>query len=116
MEENMKHHHLSFKKTDRAHGHGGLEEALLEVKGVKRVVVEYDKGDVFVEYDIEECTETVIEKVIQDAGLVLDDSITQRIKRGWIHYTEDNIRDNLHVKTPSCCDIDEIERKRKELE
>lgn len=114
MEETIKKHHIKIKEA-QVSSVLKLEAVLKDIKGVKEVTVELDKGDILVEYDLEWCSEADIEKAMQDAGFVLDDSIVEKLKRGWIHYTEENEQDNLHHKPTSCCDVDEIERKRKEL-
>ncbi len=114
MEETLKHHHIKFKAIPVG-TRAELEDMLAKIKGVQKAVVDIDKGDAFVEYDLDECTEEDIEDFMVDGGFMLDDSIMQRVKRGWIHYTEENEKDNLHHRPKSCCDVDEIERKRKDL-
>lgn len=110
----LKHHHIKFKQVP---GRTALELApfLKEMKGINRVVVEMDKCDAFVEYDLEVCKEEDIEKSMVEAGFVLDEGIMQKLKRGWIHYTEENELDALETKPHSCCDVDDIERKRERL-
>jgi len=114
MEETLTHHHIRFKECP-AHLENGQEEVIREIKGVTNVKIDKEKGDVSVEYDLNKCMETDIEEAMVNAGFVLDNGFMQKLKRGYIHYTEDNERENLHHTPSSCCDTDEIERKRKEL-
>jgi hypothetical protein len=87
---------------------------LKKLKGISQVKIDVEKGDVFVEYDLLEHREEDIERWLAEAGFLLDDSYKERLKKGWIHYTEDNELDALKAKAHSCCDVEEIERKRKE--
>jgi hypothetical protein len=87
---------------------------LKKLKGISQVKIDEEKGEVFVEYDLQEHKEEDIERWMVEAGVLLDDSYMERLKRGWIHYTEDNELDALKAKAHSCCDVDEIEQKRKE--
>lgn len=114
MEETLTHHHIRFKEC-AALPSNEQEEVIKEIKGVKKVKIDKEKGDVFVEYDLSKCMEADIEEAMINAGFVLDSGFMQKLKRGYIHYTEENDRENLHHKPGSCCDVDEIERKRKEL-
>jgi hypothetical protein len=76
--------------------------------------VNVEEKEIFVEYDLEMCREEAIEHWLVQIGFVLEDSLMERIKRGWIHYTEENELDALEAKPRS--DYDEVERKKKELE
>jgi copper chaperone CopZ len=114
MEETITHHHIRFKECP-AHLNNKQEEVISAVKGVRTVKIDKEKGDVFVEYNLNECMESDIEEAMVKMGFVLDNGFMQKLKRGYIHYTEENERENLHHKPSSCCDVDEIERKRKEL-
>lgn len=49
-------------------------------------------------------------------GFILDDSLMERVERGWVHYTEENERDAFKSGGRSCCDVEEIEKKKQELE
>ncbi len=109
----LKHHHIRFKSG--ADGNPDEWEALLKkIKGVLEARVDADRGDVFVEYDLALCSEEAIEKWMAQAGFVLDDSVMERVKRGWIHYTEENEQDALSAEPHPCCDVDDKESKKKE--
>jgi hypothetical protein len=110
----LKHHHIRLR-TGPAGSPDEWEALLKKIKGVTEVRVDADRGDVYVEYDLGECCEEAIEKWMVQAGFVLYDSVMERLKRGWIHYTEENERDALSAEPHPCCDVDDKEGKKKEL-
>lgn len=114
MEETLTHHHIRFKECP-IESSSEQEEVIKVLKGVKSVKIDKEKRDAFVEYDLNKCMESDIEEAMVNAGFVLDDGFMQKLKRGYIHYTEVNDRENLQHQPSSCCDVDEIERKRKDL-
>ncbi|GMR04928.1 MAG: hypothetical protein BMS9Abin23_0849 [Thermodesulfobacteriota bacterium] len=111
----LKQQHIKFKK-----GPAGSPEdwvvAIKKIAGVTSVSIDAEKGDVFVEYDLSKCREQAIENWMVRSGFVLEDGLLERVKRGWIHYTEENEQDALTAEAGSCCDIDSVEKKRKEIE
>lgn len=113
MEETLTHHHIRFKEC-RVETAEELEGIIKEVKGVKSVEIDKEKGDAFVEYDLSRCMEADIEEAMINAGVVLDDSFTEKLKRGYIHYVEENDQENLRYQPRSCCEVDETERKKKD--
>ncbi len=107
--DNIRHHHIRFTEAPAV---GGPEEWAVELKKVNGVVgvrIEAEKRDVFVEYDLLKCREEAIEHYMVKVGFKLDDSIMERLKRGWVHYTEENEMDALGVKPRSCCTVDDKE-------
>lgn len=110
----MKHHHVRFTRTPGSGGMPEWEARLRDRHGVTEVRVCREKSEVFVEYDLLECRETDIEHWMVEEGFVLDDSLMERIKRDWIHYTEDNELDSMRARH-SCCDTTEIDRKKRKL-
>ncbi|MFQ5466292.1 MAG: hypothetical protein ACE5EI_10225 [Thermodesulfobacteriota bacterium] len=115
--EELKHHHIMYKTGPTEGGAAQWEEEIGKVKGVRKVTIDAENRDVFVEYDLVNCCEEAIEHWMVSKGFVLDDSLMERLKRGWAHYTEENERDAILSKGGhSCCDAEEIERKKKELE
>ncbi|MBE9504200.1 MAG: hypothetical protein IME96_08510 [Proteobacteria bacterium] len=109
----LKHHHMKFKKGP---GDGGVAEwvsLIMEVSGVIRVNIDAAKKDVYIEYDLEKCSEEAIEHWMNKAGFVLDDSFLGRVKRGFIHFTEENAREALSEKPRSFREVKDIEKKGK---
>lgn len=112
--DTLKHHHIKFKKAPGWGGAAEWEAKIREIQGVNRVRIDAEKGDCFVEYDLLKCREEDIERGMVEAGFMLDESFKEKVKRGWIHFTEENEQAELkHGGTAPCCDVDEIERKRK---
>ncbi len=113
MSEFKKHHHIKFKERPRKGNESEWESLIKKVNGVICVNINTDKNDVYVEYDLQLCSEEAIEHWMVKAGFVLDDSFMEKMKRGWIHYKEENARDNLGSKPHSCCDVKETKSKDK---
>ena len=109
----FKHHRLSFEQGPRWGSPVEWEAELGELRGVRRAAVDADRGDIFIEYDLLEIKEEEIERWLVDAGFVLDKGIVERVKRGWIHFTEENELDALRSKPRSCCDVEDGAAKNK---
>jgi len=62
---------------------------------------------------LQNCREEDIERCMVETGFVLEDSLMERLKRGWIHFTEENEQAEFKHKAAACCDMTEIEEKRK---
>lgn len=107
----LKHHHIRFKKCPAKGSVKEWESLMGEVHGVAWVGIDKDKMDVYVEYDLEKCCEEAIENWMVKMGFVLDDSFLEKIKRGLIHFTEENARENLRAKSHSCHDVEETDKK-----
>ncbi len=58
---------------------------------------------VAVTYDLFEATAEQIERDIEQAGAKLGAGWASRLRRGWVHYTEENELDNLAVSNMACC-------------
>jgi|SRR3972149_5128973 len=108
----LKHHHIRFKESPGAGGAADWVEKLKKVNGVTGVKIDAGNKDVFVEYDLMHCCEEAIEHWMKNAGFTLDESFLERVKRGWIHYTEKNERDALGAVPRSCCDAGGTEGKK----
>ena len=80
---------------------GSLIAELSEIMGVQEVQVSGAK--VSISYDLLEATATQIEQAIEQAGAKLGGGWAERLKRGWIHYTEENALDNLAARDAACC-------------
>jgi len=78
-----------------------LQHAILHLMGIRDVQVE---GQIItITYDLLEATATQVEQTLTDAGAVLGSGWSERLKRGWIHYTEENELDNLATGDAACC-------------
>ncbi len=56
-----------------------------------------------VSYDLLRVTEAQIEEALTEVGLQLDDSWRERLRRAWVHDTEEIELKNLTAKPSSCC-------------
>lgn len=112
--DTLKHHHIRFKEVPGRGGAAEWEAKIKEIKGVSQVKIDAANGDLFVQYDLIQCREEDIERVMVEAGFVLDESFKEKVKRGWIHFTEENEQAELkHGGMAPCCDVEEIEKRRK---
>lgn len=113
--DTLKHHHIKFKERPKSGTPDEWETGLKKLKGIKRVSIDVEKGDLFAEYDLLECKEEDIERCMSEAGFVLDDTFKERVKRGWVHFTEENEQAEFKSGPAPCCDVEEIERRKKGL-
>jgi len=65
--------------------------------------VRIDGKVVKVSYDLLQTRATQIEQAISDAGVALGSGLGTRLKRGWVHYTEETELDNLAADDAACC-------------
>ena len=72
-----------------------LEDALTAMMGIKQLVVKEDA--VQITYDLIEATEEQIERTLLEAGARLGRGWTERLRRAWVHYTEDCEALNMQV-------------------
>lgn len=85
-----------------------IDNALSEIDGIK--AVKADKtGRVYVEYNLRRINLEAIERVIADLNYEITKGFFNRLKREWIHFIEQNERDNLSTVSYSCC-VDPTER------
>lgn len=108
-----KHHHIKFKKAPSSGGVDEWKASLQNCKGITNLRIDVENMDLFAEYDLQHCREEDIERCMVETGFVLEDSLMERLKRGWIHFTEENEQSEFKHKAAACCDMTEIEEKRK---
>ena len=108
----LRHHYIKFKESPQGSPED-WQELIKKINGVINVRIDMAKRSIYVEYNLLQCCEEAIEKWMEKIGFVLDDSLFQRIKRGWIHYTEENERDAMSYKPHSCCDIEDPDKDKK---
>jgi len=78
-----------------------LTSYLADLMGVKEVSVEGER--LHISYNLLQVTEAQIEEALTEAGLQLDDSWRERLRRAWVHDTEEIELENLSTKPSSCC-------------
>lgn len=110
----IKQHHIKFKNTPSSGGVAEWITSLQKCKGISNIRIDVEKSDLFAEYDLQNCREEDIERCMVEIGFVLEDRLMERLKRGWIHFTEENEQAEFKHKTADCCTITEIEEKRKQ--
>lgn len=108
----LKHHHIKFKESPEKGNQIEWKSEIKKIKGIKRVTIDIEKGDLFAEYDLLECREDAIERWMLEAGFILDESFKEKLKRGWIHFTEENEQAELKSGPAPCCDPEGLERRR----
>lgn len=60
-------------------------------------------GSVHVEYDLMRLNIKMIENEIINLGYGISTNLWQRVKRGWIHYSEETESQNMNLPAPPCC-------------
>ena len=78
-----------------------LTSYLQELMGVKDVAIE--GRDISISYDLTQVTEKQIEAKLVLAGIELDGSWWQRVRRCWAQYREKNELNNLAANPAACC-------------
>ncbi len=78
-----------------------LEPLISAMMGVRKVQI--SGAAVSVSYDLLEATAEQVEKTIEQAGNKLGNGWSARLKRGWVHYTEETELDNLATDGAACC-------------
>ena len=79
-----------------------INETLSKIDGVKEVRVK-KMGYVYVEYDLMKISIKKIENEIIVLGYGISKNLWQRVKRSWIHYSEDTEYENMNLPAPPCC-------------
>lgn len=65
--------------------------------------VQVSESKVSVTYDLLEATAVQVEEALEQAGAKLGVGWSERLKRGWVHYTEENELDMLAAADGACC-------------
>ena len=110
-----KHQKIRFQEGPNGKNMVELADELKMIRGINQVRLDFKENNVSVEYDLLKVSEEDIEKKMAEMGFVLNSGLWQRFKRGWIHYAEENERDNLRAKPHSCCEDPTEKNKRKSL-
>jgi len=78
-----------------------VAEVLKGLMGVHKV--EVGATEVFIEYNLMEIQAIQIEGALAKAGATLAGGWTERLRRRWVRYTEENELDNLAAGEGACC-------------
>ena len=54
-------------------------------------------------YDLEKINLKMIEQTLGHQGYTLSSSLLSRLKRNWLHYTEENELENYNAPAQPCC-------------
>ena len=89
-------------------------DLLANEQGVAKVKFDANHCKLDFTYDLEQTNFDKIEQSLVKAGFHLPSTLRAKIKRSWLHYTEENELDNLHAPEQACCsNPDEILEKTK---
>ena len=78
-----------------------LKQDITRLMGIRDLEVKADA--VTITYDLLEVSAKQIEQALTKAGVSLGTGWSSRLKRGWIHYSEENELDNLAAGASPCC-------------
>lgn len=79
-----------------------IRTGLVALDGVERVEVR-PPDRINVVYDMMQVNLKKIDRTLSRLGHPLDGGLLRRIRRGWIGYTEQNMRDHLRTPPQPCC-------------
>jgi len=78
-----------------------VQKAITSMMGIEAMKVETNRIEIT--YDLMQATAKQIEDAIAEVGATLGQRLADRIKQGWIHYTEENELDNFESAPRACC-------------
>lgn len=78
-----------------------IMKTLNDMMGINEVKISGLK--VSITYNLLEVTTKQIESTLEKSGTKLGEGWTDRLKRGWVQYTEENELDNLASTDAACC-------------
>ncbi len=78
-----------------------LMMALNQLMSVKNISIEGDR--IAIDYNLLELHAGQIEAALLEAGASMGTGWSERLKRGWVHYVEENELDNLVASESACC-------------
>jgi YHS domain-containing protein len=80
-----------------------VEKALRGVMGVRQVEA---RGDALeIHYDLLDTSAELIEEQLASIGVELGNGWSERLRRAFVHYEEENELDNLAANDKHCCDV-----------
>ncbi len=86
----------------------GCEDNLLkmlsESRGVRKAAIERN-NKVKINYNLLEINYKEIEKKLNEAGYHASENVLDKLKRGWINFTEENEYKNITNNTNHCCSV-----------
>jgi len=80
-----------------------IKDALSRIPSVKQVGADYKKGKVKVIYDLSQAELKLIENKVREIGYNVKENFITKLKRGFVHFFEENEKDNLTGKASTCC-------------
>ena len=83
-----------------------INNTLSELYGVNKVTAD-KSGKVYVEYDLMKVNLETIENSISELNYTISPGFLNKLKKGMIHFTEQNEYDNMHAEPHSCCTVPE---------
>lgn len=78
-------------------------DKLSKVAGVRSVKADHVTGNVYIVYDLLYVELKDIESVLSDIGYPVNKRLLSWMRDGFVHFTEENERDNLIAKPAICC-------------
>ncbi len=79
-----------------------INDTISNLKGVKQVKAD-KAGEVHLQYNLLKIKLEDIEKQITKLGYNLSNKLVDKMKRGWIHNTEQNEYDTMTAPAAPCC-------------
>jgi len=101
--ERIKKRHLRLAAPLSANQAVIVEKALRGVMGIKQVAAQGDSLEIH--YDLLETSAELIEGQLASIGVQLGNGWSERLRRAFVHFEEENELDNLAANDKHCCDV-----------
>lgn len=80
-----------------------IEKEISNLTGVVKVEANHKTGKIEVEYDVLKINLKIIEYKLKKIGYNLKEGLLYKLENGFIHFLEENERDNMTSKSSPCC-------------
>ncbi|MHB9029261.1 MAG: heavy-metal-associated domain-containing protein [Candidatus Latescibacterota bacterium] len=109
----MKRRTIIVNNMPFSHGEEKIRSELAKMEGICEVQVDQSSGKVDVLYDLLKIDLEEIEQKIAEMGYKIHENFFKRLNDKYIHFTEQNERDNLNASPLPCCSYPDSLHERK---
>ena len=80
-----------------------ITDDVLRLRGVVSVSVDYKAFKIYVSYDLLRINLKDIEEKLNELGYSASKGFIYKVRDGFVHFSEENERDNISAKPAACC-------------
>ena len=99
----IKNRKIIFRKDTLRSDLEEINIHLKDEKGVIQVIIDSEKNKVKIKYDLKQINFETIEQKIIELGFVLSNKWTDKFRRGFVKFKEQNEMDHLTARPSPCC-------------